>query len=272
MNLPVSTVPTVMTIAGSDSSGGAGIQADLKTIAATGCFGLSVITAVTAQNTLGVQGVHHIPVAFIREQFLALACDIGIDAVKIGMIGSIEAAETLSELLATLNDVPVVLDTVFRSTAGQALFPEASAQVIPALLFPRASLVTPNLPEAAVLTGRRQLPSGKREIESTARELHALGAASVLVKGGHGTGAELVDGLLHNGEMHWFSNPRIATANTHGTGCTLSSAAAGFLARGLDMVSAVEAAIAYTHASIAAGTGWRIGNGNGPLQHFHGHG
>lgn len=259
---------TVLTIAGSDSSGGAGIQADLKTIAATGCYGLSVITAVTAQNTGGVAGSFQLPAETIMEQFRAIADDIPIDAVKIGMLGSTEAAETVSALLKTFDGVPVVLDTVLRSTGGKPLFPADGAGSLAELLFPAAWLITPNLPETATLAGLGHQPVTREEIEEAALLLRKKGARSVLVKGGHGDGGECRDCLLHEGEFFWFVNPKIASVNTHGTGCTLSSAIASGLARGAGMVDAVEAAIAYTRRAIEAGAGLRLGHGHGPLQHF----
>jgi hydroxymethylpyrimidine/phosphomethylpyrimidine kinase len=259
---------TVLTIAGSDGSGGAGIQADLKAIAAGGCYGLSVITAVTAQNTLGVTASYQLPPEFILAQFEAIASDIRIDAVKIGMLGSPEAAETVCELLKSLSGVPVVLDTVLRSTSGKALFPASEAASMRELLFPLASLVTPNLPETSILAGLERVPTSREGIEQAARKLNQDGARSVLVKGGHGEGGECRDCLLHENRIHWFSNPRIDTANTHGTGCTLSSAIASQLAGGRDMVEAVERGIAYTRSALQAGASWRLGHGHGPLQHF----
>ncbi|NTV67845.1 MAG: bifunctional hydroxymethylpyrimidine kinase/phosphomethylpyrimidine kinase [Chlorobaculum sp.] len=260
---------TVLTIAGSDGSGGAGIQADLKTIAANDCYGLSVITAVTAQNTLGVRSIHEIPPAFIAEQFETIAADIRIDAIKIGMLGSPEAAETVARLIESLDGVPVVLDTVLRSSSGKSLF-EAKNMASMQRLFSLTSLITPNLPEATVLTGRDKAPASQDEIEKIAAELHLQGARSVLVKGGHGEGERCNDCLLHEGRFFWYSNPKIETINTHGTGCTLSSAIACGLAKRLPMNEAVESAIAYTREALQAGASWRLGQGNGPLEHFPG--
>lgn len=270
MTVEAKQYTTVLTIAGSDGSGGAGIQADLKTIAACGCYGLSVITAVTAQNTRGVTASHQIPPAFVRMQFEALASDIRIDAVKIGMLGSQEAAETVAGLLEALDGVPVVMDTVMRSTSGTALFPEEAVALMKEQLFPKASLITPNLPEAAVLAGLERPPSSGREIEQAAMRLHEAGAKSVLVKGGHGQGGECRDCLLHEGRFEWFSNTKIATVNTHGTGCTLSSAIASWLARGETLGEAVRRGIAYTNAAIRSGAGWMLGHGHGPLGHLPG--
>ncbi len=258
---------TVLTIAGSDGSGGAGIQADLKTIAANNCYGLSVITAVTAQNTIEVESIHNIPPAFIGEQFKTIVDDIRIDAVKIGMLGSPEAAETVLELMKSLNEVPVVLDTVLRSSSGKSLF-DAETLLVMKQLFHLASLITPNLPEAAILTGRSKAPTTQAEIEVMAEDLHREGAKSVLVKGGHGEGEQCCDCLLHEGQLFWYSNPKIDTLNTHGTGCTLSSAIACGLAKGLLMNEAVAEAIGYTRKTLLAGASWRLGHGNGPLEHF----
>ena len=259
---------TVLSIAGSDGSGGAGIQADLKTIAAHGCYGLTVITALTAQNTVGVTATHEVPPEFIRAQFTALAGDIAINAVKIGMLGSLEAAETVAELLGTLNGVPVVLDTVLRSSSGKALFPADDTSSIRRDLFPLASLVTPNLPETAILAELERVPVTRNEVEEAALRLHRFGARSVLIKGGHGEDGFCRDCLLHEGEFHWFINPKIQTTNTHGTGCTLSAAIASELARGSDMKGAVERGISYTRSALKAGASWRLGHGHGPLQHF----
>ncbi len=256
---------TVLTIAGSDGSGGAGIQADLKTIAAHNCYGLSVITAVTAQSTMGVAGVHAIPPDFIAQQFTTIASDIRIDAVKIGMLGPAENAETIAVLIAGLN-APIVLDTVLRSSSGAALF-AANDTAAMKRLFPLVSLITPNLPEAAALTGRSSLPTDREQIEGIARELQAMGAPSVLVKGGHGEGESCHDCLLHNERFHWFSNPKIATVNTHGTGCTLSSAIASGLALKLEMPEAVARGIDYTRRALESGANRRLGHGTGPLQH-----
>jgi hydroxymethylpyrimidine/phosphomethylpyrimidine kinase len=260
---------TVLTIAGSDGSGGAGIQADLKTIAANNCYGLSVITAVTAQNTLGVRSFHEIPPAFIAEQFRTIADDIRIDAVKIGMLGSPEAAETVAGLIENLDGVPVVLDTVLRSSSGKSLF-EAETMTPMQRLFGLASLITPNLPEAALLTGRNKAPATKAEIEMMAKDLQRKGASSVLVKGGHGEGERCNDCLLHEGKFFWYSNPKIETVNTHGTGCTLSAAIACGLAKGEAMNEAVASAIDYTRKALQAGAAWRLGRGNGPMEHFPG--
>ncbi|ACF11526.1 phosphomethylpyrimidine kinase [Chlorobaculum parvum NCIB 8327] len=259
---------TVLTIAGSDGSGGAGIQADLKTIAAHSCYGLSVITAVTAQSTMGVADVHPIPSSFIAKQFETIVSDIRIDAIKIGMLGPAGNAETIAGLIAGLDGVPIVLDTVLRSSSGAALF-SANDTAAMKRLFPLVSLITPNLPEATMLTGRNAPPSGgKEEIEQIALELQMQGAPSVLVKGGHWEGKVCHDCLLHEERFYWFSNPKINTVNTHGTGCTLSSAIAAGFAMKLGMSEAVARGIDYTRKALQAGAGWRLGHGHGPLYHF----
>lgn len=260
---------TVLTIAGSDGSGGAGIQADLKTIAAYNCYGLSVITAITAQNTRGVTAVQPVSPEFIIRQFETIVADISIDAVKIGMLGTVAAAEAVAEIVATLDSIPVVLDTVMRSTSGTALF-EAADMTAMKRLFPAISLVTPNLPEAARLTERGVVPSERHEIEQMARELHEAGAASVLIKGGHSENGFCSDCLLHDNRFIWYTNRRIETDNTHGTGCTLSSAIASGLAIQKTLPDAVACAIDYTRKAIEKGAVRKLGDGKGPLQHFPG--
>ena len=257
---------TVLTIAGSDGSGGAGIQADLKTIAALGCYGVSVITAVTAQNTLGVKSCLELPVSSIRAQLKAILGDIEIDAVKIGMLGSVAVIDTVADMLHAL-DVPVVLDTVLRSSSGTELLEPGAFPVMIEKLFPLASLVTPNIHESMLLAGMETPPSKGLEMEKTAMLLHGMGASSILLKGGHLVGAHSSDCLLHRNEIRWFSSEKIVSPNTHGTGCTLSSAIASFLASGSGMVPAVEQAKAYTLEAIRAGAAYRLGSGNGPLHH-----
>lgn len=260
---------TVLTIAGSDGSGGAGIQADLKTIAAHDCYGLSVITAVTAQSTMGVADLHPIPPTFIARQFETIMSDIRIDAVKIGMLGPAESAEMIAKLIAKLKGVPIVLDTVLRSSSGAVLF-SANDTTAMKQLFPLATLITPNLPEAAALTNRKSIPGERMEIEQIAEELQKEGGCSVLVKGGHWEGDVCHDCLLYEGKFHWFSNPKIATTNTHGTGCTLSSAITSELAQKVEMPKAVKRGIKYTRKALLAGAGWRLGHGAGPLHYFPG--
>jgi len=261
---------TVLTIAGSDGSGGAGIQADIKTFSALECFALSVITAITAQNTTGVRSICPLDAKCITEQFRSISEDIAIDAVKIGMLGSIAAIKTVASLLRELKGNPfVILDTVLASTGGTPLLPAEAIPLLKEELFPLTSLVTPNLPESALLTGMEHAPSTSEEIEDRAAKLLETGTASVLIKGGHGNGEECRDCLLFDNQFFWFSSKKIMTGNTHGTGCTLSSAIAAFMAKGETTDSAVAKAKAYLNEALEAGAAYRSGGGNGPLHHFY---
>ncbi len=259
---------TVLTIAGSDGSGGAGIQADIKTFAALECYGLSVITALTAQNTKGINAVYPVNEASVSEQFRTIASDIPIDAVKIGMLGSIGIIKTVATLLKELQGTPpVVLDTILASSGGISLLSEEAIRLMKKELFPLASLITPNLPETARLLGMREVPATRESIEKAAMKLFETGATSVLVKGGHSEDDNCCDCLLHDNRFYWFSSKKITTDNTHGTGCTLSSAIAAFMARGEKMESAVEKAKNYLNEALLAGAAYRLGSGNGPLHH-----
>ncbi len=259
---------TVLTIAGSDGSGGAGIQADIKTCTALQCYALSVITAVTAQNTAGVDSVCLLEEKCITAQFRAISRDIRIDAVKIGMLGSPAIIKAVALLLRELGgNVPVILDTVLGSSSGSRLLDPAAIPLLKEELFALATLITPNIPETALLTGKEEEPEGREAIEAAAAELLETGAGAVLIKGGHAKGEECRECLLHDGRYFWFSAPKIRTINTHGTGCTLSSAIAAFMARGESIVTAVEKAKAYTHSALQAGADYRLGCGNGPLLH-----
>jgi len=261
---------TVLTIAGSDGSGGAGIQADIKTFAALECYGLSVITALTAQNTTGVSAVYPLDETCVIDQFRAISADISIDAVKIGMLGSTAIIKTVSSLLRELkHKPPIILDTVLSSSGGATFFPPESLPLMRAELFPLATLITPNLPETALLTGMKQPPETQQEIEEAARQLHKSGAASVLVKGGHGESNECRDCLFYENRFFWFSSRKIITSNSHGTGCTLSSAIAAFMAKGETTDNAVKKAKTYLDGALDAGKNYRLGNGNGPLHHFY---
>jgi len=259
----------VLTIAGSDSGGGAGIQADLKTIAACGCYGTSVITAVTAQDTQGVGGIHPVPATMIEAQLRRVMEDIGADGVKIGMLYSQEAIEKVADILGGYQGIPIVLDPVMIATSGDLLAGEELQQTMGRALFPLLRLLTPNIPEAEGLLGR---PIGD-DAEEAVREMGREFRCSVLLKGGHREGMSLVD-LLYgqdSGRVTVFENSRIDTRNTHGTGCTLSSAVTSFLARGLPLIDAVNKAEDYLHKAIVAGAGYRIGKGHGPVHHFHAH-
>ncbi|MBV5304181.1 MAG: bifunctional hydroxymethylpyrimidine kinase/phosphomethylpyrimidine kinase [Chlorobium sp.] len=259
---------TVLTIAGSDGSGGAGIQADIKTYAALECYGLSVITALTAQNTIGVNTVYPLAATCVTEQFKAITSDITIDAVKIGMLGNAAIIKAVAALLNGLKgDPPIILDTILSSSSGTMLLPLEAIDLLKSELFPLASLITPNLPEAALLTGAKHLPATPEAIEESALKLLEIGANAVLIKGGHSEENECRDCLLHNNRYHWFSSKKIMTRNTHGTGCTLSSAIAAFMARGEKTENAVKKAKTYLEEALQAGAYYQLGNGNGPLHH-----
>ena len=260
-----------VTIAGSDSGGGAGIQADLKTFAALGVYGASVITALTAQNTRGVTAIHDVPVDFIVAQIDAVFSDLDIAAVKIGMLSQAAVIETVAKSLGRHRARNIVLDPVMIATSGDRLLAPDAVEALRKLLVSRALVVTPNLPEAAALTGA-SVARNEREMEIQARELLVLGARNVLIKGGHGSGDESVDLLIGEGEMLRLSAKRVGTKNTHGTGCTLSSAIAAGLAKGLDLKAAAREAKAYVTAAIAAADTLQVGHGHGPLHHFYSYG
>ncbi len=260
--------PRVLSIAGSDSGGGAGIQADLKTFAALGCYGMTAITALTAQNTLGVRAIHGVPPAMLRAQIDAVVEDIGLDAVKIGMLHSPEIVQTVAEAIDRHALEKVVLDPVMVATSGAVLIENPAIAALVRELFWRAAVVTPNLDEASLLVGRPL--NTEPDMQAAAQELLAMGALAVLLKGGHLAGDEVSDLLvMQNGEAHWMRAPRIQTANTHGTGCTLSSAIAAHLALGASLLEAVRAARAFVRAALEAGAKVRTGAGSGPLNHGH---
>lgn len=263
------TYHRVLTIAGSDSGGGAGIQADLKTIAANGCYGMSVITALTAQNTLGVTGIHAVPVAFVAAQMEAVLSDIGVDAVKIGMLFSPELIRTVAENLQKFDIRTVVLDPVMVAQSGDKLLQDEAIEALKQYLIPLAHLITPNLPETSVLLGRDILTA--EAIEDAAVELAAMGCGNVLIKGGHLEGSDSDDCLYLGPEQRMIILPgeRIATRNNHGTGCTLSSAIASFIARGETIENAVRRAKDYITGAIRAGAEYSIGHGHGPVHHFY---
>ncbi len=256
----------VLTIAGSDSGGGAGIQADLKTFAALGCYGMSAITALTAQNTVGVSAIHAVPPAFLEAQIRAVVEDIGVDAVKLGMLHAPEVVEVVARAIDRYRLPHVVLDPVMVATSGDRLIAEETVQLLVRELFPRAVLVTPNLDEAQLLIGHPI--DGVQAFESAAEELLALGAHAVLLKGGHLPGDEVVDLLASSdGSRKRLSSRRIESRNLHGTGCTLSSAIAAFLALGHPLVDSVERARAYVVGALQAGADVKVGEGHGPLNH-----
>ena len=258
----------VLTIAGSDSGGGAGIQADLKTFSAIGCYGMSVITALTAQNTQGVKAIHAVPPAFAVEQIEAVLSDIGADAIKIGMLYSAELIEAVAQELKKHGARKIVLDPVMVAQSGDKLLQDDAIEAIKTHLMPLADVVTPNLPEASVLCG---MPLTQwSDIESAAETLAKYGSRSILIKGGHGDESKSTDLLFLAGEGRFVSLAanRIKTNNNHGTGCTLSSAIAAYMAKGKDIEEAVQKAKTFIHHAIAAGAAYKIGHGHGPVHHF----
>ena len=265
------TYRRALTIAGSDSGGGAGIQADLKTFAANGCFGASVITALTAQNTRGVTGIHAVPVEFVERQMDAVLGDIGADAVKIGMLYSAELIEAVARKLKEYGVARVVLDPVMVAQSGDKLLRDDAVEALKAHLMPLAEIATPNLPEASALLGREA--GGAAEMAGAAAELARLGCRNVLVKGGHLEGEDSDDVLYLGREKSVvrLAGKRIETRNNHGTGCTLSSAIAANCAKGLGTEEAVRRAKEYVAGAIRAGAEYRIGGGHGPVHHFWGH-
>lgn len=262
------TTPIAVTIAGSDSGGGAGIQADLKTFSALGVYGASVIAALTAQNTLGVTGIHDVPADFITAQIDAVFSDLAVGAVKIGMLSRPATIEAVADGLVRWKQHAVVLDPVMVAASGDRLLSEDAVATLRDKLLPLATIVTPNLPEAAVL-----LDSGVAEDEAAmiaqGHALLRLGPRAVLIKGGHARGEESVDFLVEAAGVTRLPAPRIATRNTHGTGCTLSSAIAASLARGEDTAEAVRTAKDYVSRAISASDRLAIGKGHGPVHHFH---
>lgn len=264
----MSTPPIALTIAGSDSSGGAGIQADIKTFSALGVYGASVVTALTAQNTRTVSAIHDPPAAFIAAQIDAVFADLRVAAVKIGMLSRSGAIATVAERLAAHGARNVVLDPVMVAKGGARLLEESAVAALRERLVPGADVVTPNIPEAAALIGE-PVDRVIAEPEAACRRIVALGARAVVLKGGHAAGATSDDLLYGGGAFVRFGAPRVATRNTHGTGCTFSSAIAAHLARGFGLEDAVRAAKAYVSAAIAAGAALEIGGGHGPVHHFH---
>jgi hydroxymethylpyrimidine/phosphomethylpyrimidine kinase len=257
-----------VTIAGSDSGGGAGIQADLKTFSALGVYGASVITALTAQNTLGVNAIHAAPADFVRAEIDAVFSDLEVGAVKIGMLADAEVIAVVADGLGEYAQERVVLDPVMVATSGDMLLETGAVQGLRDLLFPLATIITPNLPEASWLLERTVEPT-RESMLVAARELLSLGPKAVLIKGGHGDGAESTDLLLDDHGPRWLTARRHPTENTHGTGCTLSSAIAAGLAKGADLETAVADAKAYVTAAIIAADRLKIGEGHGPVHHFH---
>lgn len=261
------TYPVVLTIAGSDSSGGAGIQADLKTMSAIGVFGTSAITAITAQNTCEVRAIQGIDPNIVRQQIEAVLDDLPCHTVKLGMLYARPTIEAIADCLAHYPLDHIVLDPVMVSTSGCRLIEEEAIEAVKSLLLPRATLVTPNIPEAEILSG---LPvTNEREMERAVRRLFQIGCRAVLIKGGHLEGAESYDLLFTpQADPVRYTSPRIATRNTHGTGCTFSSAIASYLALGRDLPDAVAAAKTYLTRALEAGADVTIGHGHGAVNHL----
>ena len=256
-----------LTIAGSDSGGGAGIQADLKTFSALGVFGASVITALTAQNTRGVRAVEDVSPDMIAAQIDTIYDDMDVGGVKIGMASRIETIEVIADGLQR-HGIRPVLDPVMVATSGDRLLRADAIEALRTRLLPLAVLVTPNLPEAALLSDSS--PAGtEKEMLAQAEAILRSGAGAVLLKGGHGTGAESADILFDGNDVQRFTAPRIGTANTHGTGCTLSAAIAAGLAQSLSLAEAVDQAKDYLQGALQAGATMSVGQGNGPVHHFH---
>ncbi len=260
--------PIAVTLAGSDSSGGAGVQADLKTFSALGVYGATVITALTAQNTRGVTAIHDVPAEFVAAQIEAVFSDLEVSAVKIGMVSQRGVIEVIAAGLERWRQSQVVLDPVMIATSGDKLLAPDAIDVLKRVLMPRALVVTPNLPEAAALLDA-PVADTETAMRAQGERLLALGARAVLIKGGHAVGAESVDLLIEPTAFTRLAANRVATANTHGTGCTLSSAIAAGLAKGLSLAEAVRAAKVYVTDALAAANRIKIGSGHGPVHHFH---
>jgi hydroxymethylpyrimidine/phosphomethylpyrimidine kinase len=262
----------LLTIAGSDCGGGAGIQADLKTFAALGCYGMSVITALTAQNTVIVKAIHEVPANFVARQIDAVLDDIGVDAVKIGMLHSSKIIRIVTEKLRSKGITNIVVDPIMIAKSGVKLLKNDAIKTLRNTLLPIATIVTPNIPEASLIS--MQSIRNQKDMEKAGAEILSLGPKAVLVKGGHGRGNICADCLCisdKNGKVkvYWFTTQRIITKNTHGTGCTFSSAIAAHLAKGFEIIQAVIKSKEYIYEAIKAGEGYALGKGHGPLHHFY---
>jgi hydroxymethylpyrimidine/phosphomethylpyrimidine kinase len=257
-----------LTIAGSDSGGGAGIQADLKTFSALECYGMSVITALTAQNTVAVTAIHEVPAQMVADQIDAVMEDIGVDAVKIGMLQTPEVIKIVAKHLKKWNVEKVIVDPVMVAKSGDKLLLDNAVDALRSEILPLASIITPNIPEAEVLLERKI--NNREEMAQAAKDLLDFGSLSVLLKGGHFSGDKSPDCLvLENNRTYWYDSLRVDSDNTHGTGCTLSSAITAYLARGYKLTEAVTRAKEYITGAIIKGAEYKIGNGYGPVHHFY---
>jgi hydroxymethylpyrimidine/phosphomethylpyrimidine kinase len=262
-------ISTALTIAGSDPSGGAGIQADLKTFSALGVYGMSALTALTVQNTQGVSGVHLVPASFVQEQIKGVFADITVHAIKIGMIATADIACAVAETLRSLDaSIPIVLDPVMVAKGGAPLLPSDAVGSLTEHLLPLANIITPNLEESAALLGT-SVARNRKEMLEQGRKLRSMGVQNVLLKGGHLSTSESPDLFVGPSGEKWFEAKRINTQNTHGTGCTLSSALAAHLALSLDLREAISASKKYVQGAILNADKLSIGHGHGPTHHFH---
>ena len=261
-------VKNVLSIAGSDPSGGAGIQADLKTFAANGVYGMAAITALTVQNTLGVQGIHLVPAKFVSSQIEAIFSDIAVSSAKVGMVGNAEIAEGVGTTLAKYRNLISVVDPVMVAKGGSPLLDKKAIQAVKDNLIPLATIVTPNLPEAAILLGS-SIAKSEEDMVYQGKALLNLGPKSILMKGGHSEGITSNDLLVTENNYVWFKEKRINTKNTHGTGCTLSSSIASFLAKDFSVEESVSKAKKFVTNAIRNSEKLSVGKGHGPTNHFY---
>ncbi|RYJ42098.1 bifunctional hydroxymethylpyrimidine kinase/phosphomethylpyrimidine kinase [Flavobacterium beibuense] len=262
------TYLTVLTIAGTDPSGGAGIQADLKTFSALGCYGMSVITALVAQNTTGVRAIHNVPAEFVQQQLDAIMDDIRPDAIKIGMVHTPQLVEVIANTLKRYPDIPIVFDPVMVATSGDKLIEDATIEVIVSLLFPLVTLITPNTDEASLLAN--MTIETVAQMQQAGEVIAQMGCKALLMKGGHLKSEQLTSILINkSGIVSTYISDKVDTNNVHGSGCTLSSAIASYLARGEKLQDAVALAKEYINGAIYYGSDVLIGKGNGPLNHFY---
>lgn len=256
-----------LSIAGFDGSGGAGIQADLKTFSALGCYGMTVLTALPVQNTQGVKSIYEISLECIEEQIRAIFEDIGVDVVKVGMLHRPEIVEIVVKLLKEYGPLKIVVDPVMVAKSGDRLLKEEAVLALKGLLLPITTVLTPNIPEANDLLNKEIVT--EIDMEIAGKEICEMGVEAVVVKGGHFGGEFSKDCLCYEGEVRWFKSERIATKNTHGTGCTFSAAIAAFLGQGVGIVEATKSAKNYLTGALRSGAEYRLGYGNGPVNHFY---